>query len=301
MANWTLPFPDKQSTGYFGKVRTFKGAPKNPHRGTDWALRNGTLIPFITDGKIMLIQFSRILGWVVVQSAKDSKGNIWFIGYCHLKEKPKKLKVGDRVKCGDKVIKGGNTGSASSGAHLHATLSNSVKGVFFGSVFDLHKKIKEELKHNKTSASVVKPKTGEIKVEAPATIKSANRPDIRVEAPATIKVVEPPKAEASGKSLIPVHGSLDSNTWKAWQSALGVHGYSGPVDGEPGIQSWSAVQLSGRAFGYSGPIDGKPGGNTFRSIQRRLTANGFYDGRTDGDMGVQTIKALQKALNAGKY
>ncbi len=187
MTKWAMPFPEKRVTGHFGKIRTFKGAPKNPHRGTDWSLKNGELIPFITDGKIMLIQYSKVLGWVVVQSAKDSEGKIWYIGYCHLKDAPKDLAKGDVVKCGDKKIAGGNTGSASSGPHLHATLSNSIKGVFAGSVFDLFKKIKEEGGTDPVAA----PKGKKLLAKAPkaapapkAAAKPAAAPAPKVEAPA---------------------------------------------------------------------------------------------------------------------
>lgn len=145
MRKWIKPFPDKNKTGYFGKIRTFKGAPKNPHRGTDWGIPAKKPIPAITDGKIMLVQYSKILGWVIVQSAKDNAGKIWYIGYCHLHEEPK-LKKGTVVKCGETIGLVGNSGSASSGPHLHATLSDSVKGVFAGNVFDLDKKIESEMK-----------------------------------------------------------------------------------------------------------------------------------------------------------
>ena len=168
MANWMLPLPPQnRMTGHFGKKRTFKGAPKNPHRGTDWALKNGQLIHAITDGKIMLIQYSKILGWVVVQSAKDNAGKVWYIGYCHLKESPKNKKVGDRVKMGDWIAKGGNTGSASSGPHLHATLSDSVKGVFWGNVYDLHAMINKNAGPGPEENVEVKliPKNGNVVVE----------------------------------------------------------------------------------------------------------------------------------------
>lgn len=207
MTKWAMPFPEKRVTGHFGKIRTFKGAPKNPHRGTDWSLKNGEFIPFITDGKIMLIQYSKILGWVVVQSAKDSEGKIWYIGYCHLKEEPKGLAKGDVVKCGDKVIKGGNTGSASSGPHLHATLSNSIKGVFAGSVFDLFKKIKEEggtdpvpaAKGKKAAAPKAAPKA------APAAPAAAPKA-----APVAPKVEPKTYTVASGDTLGTIANKFDT-------------------------------------------------------------------------------------------
>jgi hypothetical protein len=38
--------------------------------------------------------------------------------------------VGDKVTVGQRYLRLGNTGSASTGAHLHATASKTVKGVF---------------------------------------------------------------------------------------------------------------------------------------------------------------------------
>jgi pyruvate/2-oxoglutarate dehydrogenase complex dihydrolipoamide acyltransferase (E2) component len=54
------------------------------------------------------------------------------------------LKVGDKLKMGQAIGKVGNEGF-SSGAHLHATLSDAVKGVFAGSVFDLYKYLSEQI------------------------------------------------------------------------------------------------------------------------------------------------------------
>jgi murein DD-endopeptidase MepM/ murein hydrolase activator NlpD len=148
-ARFMFPFPDKQLTGHFGKIRTFKGAPTTPHRGTDWGAKEGTPIPAVGDGTIRLVQYSKVLGWVIVQTVwADNK--TWFVGYCHLKEKPT-LKVGAKVSSGDTIGLIGNTGSASSGPHLHATLSNAVRGVFNGAVFDLYIFLSEQIKKARTS------------------------------------------------------------------------------------------------------------------------------------------------------
>jgi murein DD-endopeptidase MepM/ murein hydrolase activator NlpD len=153
--SWRQPFPDSTLTGHFGKIRTFKGAPSNPHRGTDWAPGAKKAIPNITAGKVALIQWSNILGWVLVIQADDKP---WFVGYCHLScsvhginckgpaqkcSTPfRSTKVGDTKDLGETIGRVGNTGSASSGSHLHATLSKTLKGVFSGTVMDLHAHIK---------------------------------------------------------------------------------------------------------------------------------------------------------------
>ena len=155
---WILPFPDSKITGHYGTLSEYRRARgMQAHSGTDWAMPSGTLIPAIADGEIKLIQWSNILGWVVVQSAKDKKGQVWFIGYCHLtcskhKDNCKgdhasplgKAKVGDKVTVGQKYLRVGNTGSATTGSHLHATASKTVKGVFgvTSAKSDLHKLIK---------------------------------------------------------------------------------------------------------------------------------------------------------------
>jgi hypothetical protein len=84
----------------------------------------------------------------------------WFVGYCHLscakhginckgpadncKTPFTSTKVGDTKDLREPVGRVGNTGSASSGPHLHATLSKTVRGVFSGQVFDLFKHIEAQ-------------------------------------------------------------------------------------------------------------------------------------------------------------
>ncbi len=124
-----FPFPWQKITGRFGTLSEFRKARgMQPHSGTDWAMPEGTPIPAIDSGTIVLQQFSKILGNVSVQRVADKEGKLWFVGYCHLKEPGKQ--VGTKVKEGDVIGLVGNTGSASSGAHLHLTVSKELKGVF---------------------------------------------------------------------------------------------------------------------------------------------------------------------------
>jgi murein DD-endopeptidase MepM/ murein hydrolase activator NlpD len=118
-----------------------------PHSGRDFAPGANAIIPSIADGTMRLLQWSDVLGWVAVYDAKGSDGKTYFIGYSHLScathgincKGPKALgnhspltntKVGDRKKLGEPVGRVGNTGSASTGAHLHLTISMTLKGVF---------------------------------------------------------------------------------------------------------------------------------------------------------------------------
>ena len=141
---WMLPFPDSKITGHYGTLSDFRRSRgMQAHSGTDWAAKTGTLIPAIADGEVKLIQWSKILGWVVVQSAKDNKGKTWYLGYCHLTcsqhgdkcqgdhaSPLSKTKVGDKVTVGQKYLRVGNTGSATTGSHLHATAGSTLKSVF---------------------------------------------------------------------------------------------------------------------------------------------------------------------------
>lgn len=149
MGKWVMPFPQSKITGHYGTLSAYrKKMGMQAHSGTDWAMPSKTLIPAITDGTIKLIQFSKILGWVVVQTGWDVKAKkTKYIGYCHLwcdkhgakcggpsagcKSPSTSFKLGQKVKVGEKFgIRVSTTGSASTGNHLHATLGNSVKSVF---------------------------------------------------------------------------------------------------------------------------------------------------------------------------
>ena len=82
LADWRFPYADKYITGHYGTLSEYRKARgMQPHSGTDWARPRGTRIPAIAKGTIRLIQYSKVLGWVVVQTAMDKDGNIWYIGY----------------------------------------------------------------------------------------------------------------------------------------------------------------------------------------------------------------------------
>ena len=150
-ADWRLPYADKFITGHFGTLSEFrKKRNMQPHSGTDWARPIGTRIPAIAKGTIQLIQFSKVLGWVVVQTAMDKDGQIWYLGYCHLDNKPG-YEVGQKLTKGQTIGLIGNTG-VSSGPHLHATASKTLKGVFgpTNAKVDLYKLILANLKGSQT-------------------------------------------------------------------------------------------------------------------------------------------------------
>lgn len=149
VADWRLPYPDKYITGHYGTLSDFRRKRgMQPHSGTDWARPRGTRIPAIAKGTVRLIQYSKVLGWVLVQTAMDKDGVIWYLGYCHMDSKPG-YKVGDKLTKSQTVGLIGNSG-VSSGPHLHATASRKLKGVFgvTADKVDLHKLILENIKRS---------------------------------------------------------------------------------------------------------------------------------------------------------
>lgn len=123
------PFEPKFITGRFGTLSEFrKKNGMQPHSGVDWAKPEATPIPSIANGTIVLQQWSDVLGNVSVLRVMGNDQKLYYVGFCHLKAEG--LKVGTKVKEGDVIGLVGNTGSASSGAHLHLTVSKELKGVF---------------------------------------------------------------------------------------------------------------------------------------------------------------------------
>jgi murein DD-endopeptidase MepM/ murein hydrolase activator NlpD len=124
-----LPFHHSKITGRFGTLSEFRKARgMQPHSGLDFAMPIGTPIPALANGTIVLSAESKVLGYVVVLRIMDKAKKLKYIGYCHL-QKPGAA-VGTKLKEGETVGLIGNTGSASSGPHLHMTVSDEVKGVY---------------------------------------------------------------------------------------------------------------------------------------------------------------------------
>lgn len=174
MSHWQHPFPEATITSGFGTRRN----RKSPHRGVDYAPGAKSLIPAVTNGRVELIQWSDILGWVMVQSSGSGK---YYIGYCHLNcakhglycrgpldkcTTPfKSLGLYHDLKKGQPVGRVGSTGSASTGPHLHITLGKTVRAVFYGQVYDIQAYINKQLeKHGleskETKKEKVKPTLG---------------------------------------------------------------------------------------------------------------------------------------------
>lgn len=120
------PFNKKLRGDEFGNMASYR---KHPHRGQDWHPAEKTLIRSISDGKIVDIFWSDVLGNVVEVLAADGV----YTQYAHLAAKPTSLKTGSVVKRGQPIgrVGGGRntpSGSASTGAHLHMGMSKVKHG-----------------------------------------------------------------------------------------------------------------------------------------------------------------------------
>jgi murein DD-endopeptidase MepM/ murein hydrolase activator NlpD len=94
-----------------------------PHRGLDYSVQSGTPLLAIGSGRVKNIGETSVLGYLIEISAPvivKGKLEVKIFGYYHLLEDQAQFwKVGDPVKGGEVLCKSGNTGSATSGAHLH--------------------------------------------------------------------------------------------------------------------------------------------------------------------------------------
>jgi peptidoglycan LD-endopeptidase LytH len=88
-----------------------------PHRGVDYAVKRGTPLKAVGKGTIVGVYESKVLGWVVELRTYATAEKVRIFAYCHLDRAD--VKVGDKVKQGDIIGRSGNSGSATSGAHLH--------------------------------------------------------------------------------------------------------------------------------------------------------------------------------------
>lgn len=123
------PFAPKFITGRFGTMSEFRRKNNlQAHSGVDWARPEGTPIPSVANGTIVLQQWSNVLGNVSVLRVMGNDKKLYYFGFCHLQEPG--LPVGTKVKLGEVIGKVGNTGSSSSGPHLHLTLGQTIKSVF---------------------------------------------------------------------------------------------------------------------------------------------------------------------------
>jgi len=142
--NFRQPLDKFKRGTKFGAV---DDAHPNGHRGDDYnGVPEGTALKAVANGKVAAIMFSKALGNIVVFQVGSR-----FFGYCHM-QKPCKWKVGSVLKSGTIIGFVGNTGTASSGDHLHLTLGDSPLSVIQGEVYSAYDFIADKIEEEKKAA-----------------------------------------------------------------------------------------------------------------------------------------------------
>jgi murein DD-endopeptidase MepM/ murein hydrolase activator NlpD len=113
-----LPIKDGKITTQYKKVG--KMWSKGYHTGVDFAVKTGTPILAVADGKIANANWGKSYGSQLVQDLGDGS----FCIYAHLSLASKK--IGDTVTKGEVIGLSGNTGN-SSGPHLHFERRNNIR------------------------------------------------------------------------------------------------------------------------------------------------------------------------------
>lgn len=98
----------------FGTMASYR---THPHRGQDWKVGEGTTVKACAAGTVVSTRTSGELGRMV--EVQHDGG--WITQYCHLSNNNIKT-VGDTVKQGEYIANSGNTGTATTGPHLHLAL-----------------------------------------------------------------------------------------------------------------------------------------------------------------------------------
>lgn len=138
MAKYIEPFPAKLRGDEFGNLAPYRKG--RPHRGQDWHPAEGSVIKAITDGTIYANGWSDGLGWFIVQKTSDG----FYVLYAHMKKQSSRS-AGTAIKLGESIGFVGNTGSFTTGPHLHITISRTSNPIVapYGKLVDPLKHIEE--------------------------------------------------------------------------------------------------------------------------------------------------------------
>lgn len=133
--NYFDPFPGTRGDE-LGNMASYR---KHPHRGSDWSGNAGKVIKAITTGRVKKVFTTESLGHCLIQATGDGM----YLLYAHMANKSSR-KVGEMVIGGETAIGVvGNTGTATTGAHLHCGLSTAPDPSMasYATLVDLHKHI----------------------------------------------------------------------------------------------------------------------------------------------------------------
>lgn len=134
----TFQFPLKKFT--FGtRFGVHDNLHPNGHRGADYQAPNGTPLHAAGWGRVVRKSWSSCLGnYVIVKHRVKTGKTTWkyvFISYNHM-QKASHIALNANVKRGQVIGYVGNTGSCTTGAHCHVTLSKTIDGNIWDAVQD---------------------------------------------------------------------------------------------------------------------------------------------------------------------
>ena len=314
---YTIPFLACCKGDPFGQKRP----GTNDHRGQDVA-PGGQDFPSWVNGTVVTAGSQACLGnRVVVQNDDDG----FFVGVSHLANI--KVSVGQRVSIGTPLGNIGNTGDCSKGRHAHITVSPSSRFPESGAVID-------PVKYAASSGGgggggTIGYNFGITKEDmvlvqrALAKLGLYSGPDDGDAGPGTVTGMQ---VYLRDNGFLPADYVADGEPGPVYGGGLqhlaAAHGYTGPIDNNPGAQTsaaigrwantvlaqtpqppvqadWKAWQAFLTAYGYTGPIDGVPGEQTYMALQRFLQEKFGYAGPIDGVPGENTWNAFQQAVAHG--
>lgn len=302
---YSHPFPKSTITSPFGAT---SGRP-NAHRGTDYA-PGGPPVPAIERGTVVRSEYQSGLGNVVVLRHPDG----YYSGYSHLASRA--VNVGQGVGKGQHIGVVGNTGTLSQGRHLHLTISPTSNNPATGVVIDPVKFIDSNGGGGGSTAGGGGSAVGlgfglssAAQKAVQAALTKLGRYDGPVDGEFGTKSVAGFQQYLKDVGLLPgdygVDGVPGTNYGKAIQALAAKHGYTGPIDGDPGEATSQAIiawanSVVGSGSGGGGGAPSGPGWGLStaaqKAAQEALTKNGLYNGPVDGEFGEASVKAMQQLL-----
>jgi hypothetical protein len=103
----------------------------SPHRGLDFPKATGTPIKAVADGVVAERNWTSCIGNALSIAHPDG----WYSGYIHMREQSW-LTPGTKVQRGQVIGYVGNTGTCTTGPHLHLTIGNCPSCYYQGYVFN---------------------------------------------------------------------------------------------------------------------------------------------------------------------
>lgn len=111
-----MPIERRVNSSYGMRIDPIKRTQIRFHSGTDYYAQEGTPVYALLSGKVISAGWSNSVGnFITVQSSENIKYYI-----CHLSEI--QVEVGEQIQQYQQIALSGNTGSSSTGAHLHIAL-----------------------------------------------------------------------------------------------------------------------------------------------------------------------------------